>query len=152
VPKKPPEAARAAPAEEEPGFVKRSYRRALRLLDKVVPGNIYEEEKPRAPERAPEPTPAPETVVATREPTPAAPSDTEEPTTSLAEMESRLLERIEIPAGELQALASNRATVIRDRLAADGRVEAERISITTPAEDPTKDAEATEPRVEFSLN
>jgi hypothetical protein len=151
VPRKPPEVARPEPVEEEPGFVKRSYRRALRLLDKVVPGNIYEEEKPRASEHAPEPTPPPEPVVATREPTPAAPSETEEATPDLAEMESRLLERIEIPAGDLQALASNRATAIRDRLTADGRVEVERISIAPPAEDATEDAEATESRVEFKL-
>jgi len=70
---------------------------------------------------------------------------------TLAEMESQLLARVEIPAEELQALAEGRAAVIRDHLVATGRVEPERVSIASPGAAADGAPSTSAPRVEFAL-
>jgi hypothetical protein len=124
----------------------------LGLLDKVVPGDLLKEDAPPAPETAPAPIPPPRIEVRRQPatPPPAAPVATETGPT-VAEMESQLLEHIEISDEELQALAANRAAVIRDHLLASGKVEADRATITTPGEASAEDAAAKAPRIEFNL-
>jgi len=119
----------AGPAEssamqDESGIIKRTYRRFLGVFGKS--DEAKEQQQVVQPE------------IAATGPT-------------IAEMESRLLARVEIPLEEFQALAEGRAAVIRDHLIATGRVETERISIATPGAAAEGGTPASAPRVEFTL-
>ncbi|MCU0791772.1 MAG: DUF748 domain-containing protein [Opitutaceae bacterium] len=81
-----------------------------------------------APASAPTSASAPESAPA------AADGQTVVPTISLADMEARLTQRIEIPATELQALAEGRAQAIRAWLIETGKVPAERIFLAPTAD------------------
>jgi hypothetical protein len=116
------------PAEqEESGVIKRTYRRLLGVF-----GRGEKEEDP------PPPPPVVQQETAAAGPT-------------LAEMESQLLARVEIPSKEFQALAEERAKVIRDHLLTTGRVEPERVSIATPDSAAEDTSSKSAPRVEFEL-
>jgi hypothetical protein len=54
----------------------------------------------------------------------------EPPTISLAEVEARLADRIEVPEAELQALGEARAQAVRGWLLGAGRVSAERVLLS----------------------
>lgn len=75
----------------------------------------------------------------------AAPGPTPE------EMEARLLGRIEIAPDQLQALATARATAVRDQLLATGKVEAERLFLATASTGEGEKPATPEPRVNFTL-
>lgn len=122
------------PSPASPSAAPETRRNVGRLPKYSVPARwaeTIEATRPAAPTDAPatEPAPGAQETSPTTDAATAAPP----PTITLAQMEARLAERVEIPADELQALADSRAQAVRAWLIDTGKIAAERIHLAPAA-------------------
>ena len=97
-----------------------------------------------------EPTPA-ETAASPQAPTPPAATMPKDGDMSLAEMEDRLLESMEIAQEELRELADLRAAAVRAFLEQEAAVPAGRLFVTLPDDESAVSASGGSPSVAFQL-
>ena len=97
-----------------------------------------------------EPTPA-ETAASPQAPTPPAATMPKDGDMSLAEMEDRLLESMEIGQEELRELADRRAAAVRAFLEQEAAVPAGRLFVTLPDDESAVSASGGSPSVAFQL-
>lgn len=131
-----------APPRERKGL----FSRTLGALLGIVAPNA---EEPSSASK-PAPTPAPAKSAARPKPASAEPDST----IPVAEMRERLLDSIELAAGDFQGLANRRASVVQEAILAGGRIEPVRlfrVDGTADGEGDPADGPVDEPRVLFGL-
>lgn len=73
------------------------------------------------------------------------------PSLTVAQMQNRILDTIEVSSENLSQLASNRAEAVRAFLETDGGIEASRLFVIAPEDPAGSSAEVGEPKVKFNL-